>query len=360
MSERDPNEPVRTSVNDVEFGPADGQRHSAISTLRVVTADDFAGQTERFRRELVAYCYRMLGSVDESEDVVQEIYLRAWRYYDQFEGRSSVRVWLYKIATTTCLNAIQARKRRALPSGLSAPSPDGGAALAVRPDITWLQPAADGLLFASTDDPALVVSSRSTVRLAFIAALQHLSARQRAVLVLRDVIGWKAREVAELMDMSTVAVNSALQRARAQLTQVGPVQDEVVEPSEAAQRQTLDRFMAAFERADVAALADLLRIDVEMEMPPFATWFIGRDAVCGFLAIEALQVPDQWRMVRTRANGSPALAVYRREPDGDFHAFGVDVLSFLGGRIARINAFVDPHFVTAFGFPEIFGSLPGR
>ena len=357
MSER---EPAQTSVTDVESGPDVRSRQDAVSEPGLMTADDFAVQTDRFRSELFAHCYRMMGSVDEAEDLVQEVYLRAWRYFDRFEGRSSVRVWLYKIATTTCLNALQARKRRPLPSGLSAPSHDGGATLAMRPDMAWLQPAPDRLLFASPDDPADVVSRRSTVRLAFVAALQHLSPRQRAVLVLRDVLAWKAKEVAELIGISTVAVNSVLRRARSQLVQAGPMPEELTEPSEAAERQTLDRFMSAFERADVAALADLLRLDVEMEMPPFATWFTGRDAVCGFLAAEALQAPGMWRMIRTRANGSPAVAVYQRDADGVFRAFSVDVLSITSGRIARITAFVDPSLVMRCGFPEIFTSQTGH
>lgn len=322
--------------------------------------DDFARVAEQYRPELRAYCYRMLGSVDESEDLVQDTYLRAWQAYDRFEGRSSVRLWLYKIATNTYLNAVQASRRRPLPSGLGAPADSAATPLApARSDIPWLQPAPDSLLYGATDDPAVVVSLRSSVRLAFVAALQHLSSLQRAVLVLRDVLGWPASEVAEILETSTAAVNSALQRARARLAEAGPALDELGEPAERQLRDLLDRYMAAFERADVDGLAELLRADVELEMPPIPTWFIGRDAVCGFLARVVLPAADQWRLAYTRANGAPAFAMYRRAADGSYRAHGLDVLSFVGGRISRIVAFNDPTVVAAFGLPPTFTERRG-
>lgn len=321
--------------------------------------DDFAQVAERYRPELRAYCYRMLGSVDECEDLVQDTYLRAWQAYEGFEGRSSVRLWLYKIATNTYLNVVQTRKRRPLPSGLAAPADSAAAALApAQSDIPWLQPAPDRLLYGATDDPAVVASVRSSVRLAFVAALQHLSPLQRAVLVLRDVLGWHAGEVAEMLETSTAAVNSALQRARARLADAGPTLDELGEPTEPELRDVLDRYMAAFEHADVDALAELLRADVELEMPPIPTWFTGRDAVCAFLARVVLHTADQWRLVPTRANGAPALAMYRRAPDGSFQAHGLDVLSLAGGRVSRIVAFNDAALVAKFGLPETFAA-PG-
>src|SRR5271165_1908422 len=327
--------------------------------MPVSGADDFAQATERYRPELLAYCYRMLGSVDDCEDLVQDTYLRAWRSYDGFEGRSSVRLWLYKIATNTYLTALQTRKRRPLPSGLSAPAGSAAATLAAaESDISWLQPAPDSLLYGTTDDPAVVVPLRNSVRLAFVAALQHLSPLQRAVLVLRDVLGWPAREVAEMLETSTAAVNSALQRARMQLEQGRPILDELSEPTEPAVRDLLDRYTAAFEHADVDALAELLRSDVELEMPPIPTWFTGRDSVCGFLARVVLHTPAQWRLAYTRANGAPAFAMYKRAPDGSFRASGLDVLSLVGGRIARIVAFNDPTLVTPFGLPETFPEPP--
>ncbi len=318
---------------------------------------DFAQVAERYRPELRAYCYRMLGSLDECEDLVQDTYLRAWQAYERFEGRSSVRLWLYKIATNTYLNVLQTRKRRPLPSGLSAPADSGAVALApAQSDIPWLQPAPDSLLYGATDDPAVVVSVRSSVRLAFVAALQHLSPLQRAVLVLRDVLGWQAGEVAEMLETSTAAVNSALQRARGRLAEAGPTLDELGEPTEPELRDVLDRYMAAFEHADVDALAELLRADVELEMPPIPTWFTGRDAVCAFLARVVLHTADHWRLVPTRANGAPALAMYRRAPDGSFQAHGLDVLSLVGGRISRIVAFNDAELVAKFGLPETFAA----
>jgi RNA polymerase sigma-70 factor, ECF subfamily len=318
-------------------------------------SDEFAQLAERYRPELQAYCYRMLGSVDESEDLVQDTYLRAWQAYDRFEGRSSVRLWLYKIATNTYLNGLQTRKRRPLPSGLSAPADSAAVPLAPpQSEIPWLQPAPDSLLFGATADPAVVVSHRSTVRLAFVAALQHLSPLQRAVLVLRDVLGWQAREVAEILETSTAAVNSALQRARTQLAEARPTPDELSEPGDSGARDVLDRYMAAFQRADVDALAELLRADVELEMPPIPTWFVGRDAVRDFLARVVLRTPDHWRLAYTRANGVPAFALYNRTPDGSFRAAGLDVLSLVGGRISRIVAFNDPALVARFGLPETF------
>ena len=325
-------------------------------------ADDFAQVAERYRTELRAYCYRMLGSIDECEDLVQDTYLRAWQYYDRFEGRSSVRLWLYKIATNTYLNMLQARKRRPLPSGLRAPADSAAVTLApAQSDIPWLQPAPDSLLYGATDDPAVVVSHRSSVRLAFVAALQHLSPLQRAVLVLRDVLGWQAREVAEMLGTSTAAVNSALQRARTQLAETRPAPEALDEPTEPEVRDVLDRYMSAFEHADVDALAELLRTDVELEMPPIPTWFIGRDTVREFLTRVVLHTPDQWRLAYTRANGAPAFALYMRAADGSsgsFQAHGLDVLSLIGGRIARIVAFNDPTLVAKFGLPETITEPP--
>lgn len=325
------------------------------------STDDFAGLAEPYRQELLVHCYRMLGSVDESKDLVQETYLRAWRSYDRFEGRSSLRLWLYKIATTTCLTALQTRHRRPLPSGLGAPADYAGVGLAAaQPDIPWLQPAPDHLLYGATADPAVVVLQRNTIRLAFIAALQLLSPLQRAVLVLRDVLGWHAQEVAEMLDTSRAAVNSALQRARAQLSQSVPIMEELSEPSDPHVRDVLDRYMSAFENADAEALAELLRADVELEMPPIPTWFIGRDAVISFIANVVLPVPDQWRLAYTRANGAPAFAMYKRTVDGSFQAAGLDVLSLRGGRIGQIVAFNDPRLVTEFGFPQTFTQPPNH
>src|SRR5215472_16057012 len=233
----------------------------------MTVTDEFAALTGQFRGELVAHCYRMLGSAEEAEDLVQETYLRAWRSYDGFEGRSSVRTWLYRIATNACLTAIERRSRRPLPSGLGAPAEDPETPVVAGPEVPWLQPFADALVAGQHEDPAAVAVSRASIRLAFVAALQYLSARQRAVLILRDVLEWPAAEVADLLGTTATAVNSGLRRARAQIAEAMPAEDGLAEPTEPDRRALLARFAVAFENADASALADLLRHDVELEMP---------------------------------------------------------------------------------------------
>lgn len=313
---------------------------------------EFAAQTEPYRPELLAHCYRILGSIHDAEDLVQETYLRAWRAFEQFEGRSSVRRWLYKIATMACLTALETRARRPLPSGLAAPSDDHRVAMADRePSVPWLQPAPDALF----GDPAAIVAGRSGVRLAFIAALQLLPARQRAVLTLRDVLAFRTAEVAEMLDTTTAAVDSTLRRARARLAEAGPVEDDLAEPDEEIRRTLLDGYVDAFTRADADALVRLLRADVEMEMPPIPTWFTGRRAVTGFLANRVLR-KDLWRLVPTRANGQPAFVVHRRAAHGGYEPYGVQVLTLVGARIARITAFNDPSLVPTFA--PVHGETP--
>jgi RNA polymerase sigma-70 factor (ECF subfamily) len=307
---------------------------------------EFAALTGPFRPELLAHCYRILGSIHDAEDLVQETYLRAWRAYGRFEGRSSLRRWLYKIATMACLTALESRSRRPLPSGLGAPSDDHRVALAPgEPSVAWLQPAPDAL-FA---DPATVVAGRTGVRLAFVAALQLLPARQRAVLTLRDVLAFRTAEVAEMLDTTPAAVDRALRRARTHLAEAGPVADDLAEPDEATLRGLVDGYVDAFTRADPRALVDLLRADVELEMPPTPTWFTGRPAVVGFLAARVLNRADRWRLVPSRANGQPALVAYERSGDGRYAAHGVQVLTVLDRRIARITAFNDRDLVPRFG-----------
>jgi RNA polymerase sigma-70 factor (ECF subfamily) len=318
----------------------------------------FSAQTEPYRPELLAHCYRILGSIHDAEDLVQETYLRAWRGFDRFEGRSSVRRWLYKIATMACLTAMENRSRRPLPSGLGAPSDDHRVAVAPRePSVEWLQPAPDALFGTGTgtaSDPASVVAGRAGVRLAFIAALQYLPARQRAVLTLRDVLAFRTAEVAEMLDTTTAAVDATLRRARAHLAADRPREDDVTEPDDESLRALLDTYVDAFTRADANALVGVMRADVEMEMPPIPTWFTGRDAVVGFLGSRVLRRAGLWRMVPTRANGQPAFAVYENT-DGDdrtdgYRAYGIQVLTLVGGRIARVTAFNDPALVATFGF----------
>jgi RNA polymerase sigma-70 factor (TIGR02960 family) len=318
---------------------------------------EFETLTDPFRRELLAHCYRMLGSIQDAEDQVQEAYLRAWRSFDQFEGRSSLRVWMYKIATRVCLTALESRSRRHLPSELQPPSQDPDQPLEVAElGAQWVQPIPDSLIASPAFDPAARHSSRAGIRLAFIAALQTLTARQRAVLILRDVLSMRAGEVAEILDTTSIAVNSALRRARSQLQLSGVPEDEVLEPREEVLRVAVDRYVDAFERADVDALVGLLRTDVELEMPPTPTWFTGCDAVSGFFAARVMAKRNGWSLHPTRANGQVALAVYERLPDDRLAAHGLHVLTFLGERIARITVFNDSSLMPTFGFAAV---MPG-
>jgi RNA polymerase sigma-70 factor (ECF subfamily) len=322
----------------------------------MTVSEEFTSLTGRFRGELLAHCYRMLGSAEEAEDLVQETYLRAWRSFDGFEGRSSVRTWLYRIATNVSLTAIERRGRRPLPSGLGAPTGDPDAPLVAGPDVPWLQPFPDALLAAEPQDPAAVAVSRAGIRLALVAALQHLSARQRAVLILRDVLEWPAAQVAELLGTTTTAVNSGLRRARAQLARALPAEDELAEPAEPDRRALLERFAAAIEHGDASALAELLREDVGLEMPPLLTWFTGRQAVVRVVAGNFLTGSGRLRLVSVMANGQPAFAVYQRDPGGADHAHAVLVLTVTTTGIARIVAFQNPGLFALFGLPSEDGA----
>jgi len=306
---------------------------------------EFADLTEPFRRELLAHCYRMLGSVDDAEDVVQETYLRAWRSYGGFEGRSSLRTWLYQIATNACLTAREHRARRALPSGLGAPGEDRDAGSG----LEWLQPMPDALVTAESDDPAVIAATRDSLRLALIASFQYLPPRQRAVLLLREVLAFSADDVARMLGTSTVAVKSALQRARARLSDVAPADHQIAEPTEPAARSLLDQYIAAFETADAAALERLLRRDAMLELPPSSVWFAGGEAIA--TAVAGLGYPGEWRMIPTAANGQPAAAAYRRGADGSYRAYGVVVLTVSPTGIARIVVFGDPGLFGRFGLP---------
>ena len=342
----------------------DGSGPARLSGTREVTklpgSEEFARLAEPFRAELLAHCYRMLGSVYDAEDQVQETLVRAWRSYGEFQGRASLRTWLYRIATNACLRAIENRGRRPLPSGLGSPSDDPYGPLAgARADVPWLQPFPDALLPGRSADPAEVAVSRESVRLALIAALQYLPPRQRAVLLLRDVLGWHAAEVADLLDTTVTAVNSALQRARDQLREAAPAQDAMREPADAGQRDLLDRYAAAFETADVAGLTELLRVDAVLEMPPIAIWFAGRDKVSRFLARRVLVRPGDFAMTAVQANGQPAVAAYERGDDGSYRAHAIQVLTVRDGRISRITSFNDGSLFAAFGLPARYpGTLP--
>ena len=315
---------------------------------------EFVPDTEPFRRELLAHCYRMLGSAHDAEDIVQETYLRAWRGYRDFENRSSVRTWLYRIATNACLSALAHGSRRVLPSGLGAPADDPNAEPVPAPDVLWLGAIPDDWV---TDDPAAVVTSRESLRLALVASLQHLPAQQRAVLLLRDVLAFPAADVAAMLDISVAAAKSALQRARARMRDVAPSADEVVEPTEPRARELLDSYMAAFETADTALLEEVLRHDAALEMIGSRTWFAGRATCLPYLA-GVVGVPGDWRMVAISANGQPAAAAYRRDEDGLLRAFGIAALDATVSGIARIAVFGDPGLVTLFGLPLIDSGDP--
>ena len=315
-------------------------------------SDEFIRRTERYRPELLAHCYRMLGSQLDAEDAVQETFMRAWRSFDSFEARSSERTWLYRIATNTCLTVLQHHSRRVLPSGLGAPADDPSVPPnSADPSVPWLQPIADGLVFPDTNDPATIVVTRDNIRLALIASLQYLPARQRAVLILREVLAWPAAEVAELLGMSVVAVKSALQRARARLAEVAPSAENVAGLTEPEHRALLDKYIAAFENADAAGLERLLREDAILEAPPLRTWYSGIKVCMPYMATHVMGSPGHWRMFPTRANGEPAVAAYYRSADGTYLPYGIVVLTATAEGISRITAFGDPRLVTAFGFP---------
>jgi RNA polymerase sigma-70 factor (ECF subfamily) len=317
----------------------------------MIVSEDFSNLTGQFRGELLAHCYRMLGSADEAEDLVQETYLRAWRFHEDFEGRSSVRTWLYRIATNVCLTAIDRRGRRPLPSGLGGPAEDPEAALVAGLDVPWLQPFPDALLGGEKDDPAALAVSRAGIRLAFVAALQYLSARQRALLILRDVLEWPAAQVADLLGTTTTAVNSGLRRARAQLARALPTEEDLAEPTEPDRRALLDRFATAIENADASALAELLREDITLEMPPLLSWFAGRRAVVRCAALHLLTQPGGLRLFPVMANTQSAFAVYEREPGGVYRAHAVLLPTVTASGIARIVSFLSPGMFSSFGLP---------
>ncbi|GAB2936238.1 sigma-70 family RNA polymerase sigma factor [Nonomuraea fastidiosa] len=315
------------------------------------TSEDFLRLADPMRRELFAHCYRMMGSVHDAEDLVQETYLRAWKAYEGFEGRSSLRTWLYRIATTTCLTALDSRNKRPLPTGLGAPSQEATAPLVRDEEVPWLEPAPDDLLGAGADDPAAIVTSRESIRLALIAALQHLPPRQRAVLVLRDVLKWKAAEVAEAVGVSTAAVNSLLQRARAQLDEVAPSLDDPVEPLTPEQRELLDRYVAAFENYDVDGLVHLFTEDAVWEMPPFVGWYQGPETIAELTRTQCpAERAGDLRLVPVAANGQPAFAVYLRK-DGVYGQFAIMVLTLSGDRVSHVGMFFEEKLFEAFGLP---------
>jgi RNA polymerase sigma-70 factor, ECF subfamily len=311
---------------------------------------------EPYRRELSGYCYRMLGSVFEADDAVQETMVRAWRARDGFEGRSSLRSWLYRIATNVCLDALRGRQRRAMAMDLGPAGTVESFQFVTRPEEAWLTPCPDEWASRSGADPGELLAGRESIRLAFVAALQHLPARQRAVLILREVLRWQASEVAELLDTSVASVNSALQRARATLAAKGLDADGHTPPVDTEQQVLLGRYVDAFERYDIPALVALLREDAVMSMPPYdfwlqgpqemGRWFLGTGSGC-----------RGSRLVATTASGRVAFGSYRIDPQGGHSPWALQVIDTSGDRIIGHHNFLDTALFARFGLPE---HLPAR
>ncbi|MDX6704318.1 MAG: polymerase sigma-70 factor, subfamily [Solirubrobacteraceae bacterium] len=312
-------------------------------------ASELESRLEQRRAELTGYCYRMLGSTFEAEDAVQETMLRAWRSFDRFEGRAALKSWMYRIATNVCLTMIEGRGRRARPMDLNpAGTVDG--ALTTLPEATWLEPIPDARVLRADGDPAELAMARETLRLAFVAALQHLPARQRAVLILREVLRWKASEVAELLDTSVASVNSALQRARSTLSASDVTVTDPAPPMDEADRALLARYVDAFEQFDIDALVALLHEEATLSMPPYELWLRGQlDLRRWFLGTGSHCRGS--RLVPIMANGSPAFGQYRPSgPGGGYEPWALQVIETSGDRILAINSFLD----TARLFP-LFG-----
>ena len=295
---------------------------------------------ERHRRELTAYCYRMLASPFEAEDAVQETMLRAWRSYDRFEGRSALRSWLYRIATNVCLDMLNGRERRARPMDLGPAREPVEANLNALPEVTWIEPVPDAMLAPADGDPAEVAIARESIRLAFVAALQHLPARQRAVLILREVLRWKAAEVAELLETSVASVNSALQRARSTLEASHLSTTDSAQPLADVDRELLARYVKAFEAYDIDALTSLIQEDATQSMPPFDLWLRGRDDIFAWWFGPGIGCRGSRVIPTTAANGSPAFGQYKPSPDGGYEPWALQVLELSEGRIAEFTFFL--------------------
>jgi len=304
--------------------------------------DDFPALTARYQRELLAHCYRMSGSVHEAEDLVQETLLRAWKASSGFEGRSSVRTWLYRIATNVCLTNLEGRPKRPLPAGLGTPDQLAGDALEQDAEIPWLEP---------VPDTAVLIAEKESIRLAFVAALQYLPARQRAVLILRDVLRWSAAEVAEALETTSAAVNSALQRAHAQLADRGLTEETVRPDLSADQEEMLARYVDAFWRKDIDAIVSMLTADAVWEMPPFTGWYVGAENIGRLIDSQCPGETHDMPMVATKANGQPAFGLYMRTPEGHFEPFHLQVLDLDGTRVRHVGAFFDVELFERFGLP---------
>lgn len=318
-------------------------------------------ELERYRAELTGYAYRMLGSAFEAEDAVQESLVRAWRALDRFEGRSALRTWLYKITTNVCLDMLKGRNRRARPMDLGPASTADTVLSPPLPEITWIEPVPESVLLPRQADPAEVAVGRESVRLALITALQRLPARQRAVLILREVLRWKADEVAELLETSTASVNSALQRARATLTDSRPAESDPFDPMDDQQRDLLARYVDAFERYDLDSLVELLHEDVVQSMPPYELWLRGHDDIRRWFLGAGIGCRGSVVFPIEAANGLPAFGQYKPGQDGGYVPWSIQVLEISNGRVAGLNFFLDTdRLFPLFGLPLDYESrAPG-
>ncbi|MFZ0042017.1 MAG: sigma-70 family RNA polymerase sigma factor [Solirubrobacteraceae bacterium] len=319
-----------------------------MGVANAVVADRFATEMEDHRRELTGYCYRMLGAGSEAEDAVQETFLRAWRSREGFERRATLRAWLYRIATNVCLDMPQRPQRRARPMDLASPSTVETAVLNELPEYAWVQPVPDDWVIGAGADPAELIVQRETLRLAFIAALQNLPPRQRAVLILREALHWQASEVAELLETSTASVNSALQRARATLEEFENAEE--LEPLDTEDEELVARYVSAFENYDIDSLVTLLRDDVRFSMPPFELWLNDRAEVGRWMLGPGKECEGS-RLLATRANGLPAFGSYRVDPAGGHAPFSLQVLELAGGQITAIYNYLGAELFAAFGLP---------
>jgi RNA polymerase sigma-70 factor (ECF subfamily) len=338
-------------MTDVAIGPGTGPLPPPAAD-----AADLAPRLEAFRVELTGFCYRMLGSAFEAEDAVQETFIRAWRGYDRFEGRAALRSWLYRIATNVCLDMRGASQRRARPMDLG-PAQTADAKLGpMLPEATWIEPIPDDRAVPAGGDPAEVAVARESIRLAFVATLQHLPPRQRAVLILREVLRWKADEVADLLDTSVASVNSALQRARATLATRDVTPSAHSEPDDPTQQALLARYVDAFERYDMDSLTALLHEDATWSMPPYELWLETHRDVRAWCLGPGIGCRGS-RLIATTANGSPAFGQYKPAPDGGHEPWSLQVLELDGDRIAGITFFLDTQrYFPMFGLPD---RLPG-
>lgn len=329
------------------------RRMSVVQANRTVVPAELEGQLEEYRPQLIGYCYRMLGSPFEAEDAVQETLLRAWRGFERFEGRAALRSWLYRIATNVCLDLLEGRNRRPRPMDLGPARAPIESNAHWMPEVAWLEPIPDSLL-AEEGDPAELAVTRETVRLAFMAALQHLPPRQRAVLILCEVLRWKAREVAELLDTSVASVNSALQRARETLEASGVSASDPVPPMDDVQKQLLARYVQAFERYDLSALTSLIKEDARQSMPPYDLWLQGRDNILAWWFGPGIGCRGSRLLPTTGANGSVAFGQYKPSQSGRGRdPWALLVVETAGDRIAEFTFFLD----TAKLFP-LFGLPP--